>query len=113
MRQETPLNLQRAIEIATQAHRDQNDKAGAPYLLHPLRLMMSLETEDERIVGVLHDVVEDGPGWTFERLEQEGFSRRLSKLCPWSRRDPRMKATARPSMWPSFAAPRATRSPAG
>ena len=35
---------------------------------------MSLETEDERIVGVLHDVVEDGPGWTFERLEKEGFS---------------------------------------
>jgi (p)ppGpp synthase/HD superfamily hydrolase len=36
--------------------------------------MMSLETDDERIVGILHDVVEDGPGWTFERLEDEGFS---------------------------------------
>lgn len=36
--------------------------------------MMSLETDDERIVGILHDVVEDGPGWTFERLEEEGFS---------------------------------------
>ena len=35
---------------------------------------MSLETDDERIVGVLHGVVEDGPGWTFERLEEEGFS---------------------------------------
>lgn len=35
---------------------------------------MSLETDDERIVGVLHDVVEDGPGWTFKRLEEEGFS---------------------------------------
>ena len=72
--QEKLLNLQRAIEIAAEAHREQTDKAGAPYLLHPLRVMISLETEDERIVGVLHDVVEDGPGWTFERLEKEGFS---------------------------------------
>ena len=68
------MNLQRAIEIAAEAHRDQTDKAGAPYLLHPLRVMMSLETDDERIVGILHDVVKDGPGWTFERLEDEGFS---------------------------------------
>lgn len=74
MNQEKPLNLQRAIEIAAEAHREQTDKAGAPYLLHPLRVMMSLETDDERIVGVLHDVVEVGPGWTFERLEKEGFS---------------------------------------
>jgi (p)ppGpp synthase/HD superfamily hydrolase len=71
---ENLLNLQRAIEIATEAHRDQTDKAGAPYLLHPLRVMMSLDTDEERIVGVLHDVVEDGPDWTFERLEEEGFS---------------------------------------
>jgi (p)ppGpp synthase/HD superfamily hydrolase len=72
--EEKPLNLQRAIEIAAEAHLEQTDKAGAPYLLHPLRVMMSLETDEERIVGVLHDVVEDGPGWTFERLEEEGFS---------------------------------------
>lgn len=68
------MNLQRAIEIAAEAHRGQTDKAGSPYVLHPLRVMMALETDDERIVGVLHDVVEDGPGWTFERLEEEGFS---------------------------------------
>ena len=72
--QEKPLNLQRAIEIAAEAHREQTDKAGAPYLLHPLRVMMSLDTDDERIVGILHDVVEDCPGWTFDRLEEEGFS---------------------------------------
>lgn len=54
------MNLQRAIEIAAEAHREQTDKAGAPYLLHPLRVMMSLDTDDERIVGILHDVVEDG-----------------------------------------------------
>lgn len=68
------MNLQRAIEIAVEAHRTQFDKAGAPYILHPLRVMFSVETEEERIVAVLHDVVEDGPGWTFERLEAEGFA---------------------------------------
>ena len=68
------MNLQIAIEIAAEAHREQTYKAGAPYLLHPLRVMMSLETNDERIVGILHDVVDDGPGWTFERFEEEGFS---------------------------------------
>lgn len=68
------MDLQRAIEIAVEAHKGQFDKAGAPYILHPLRVMQSLDTENERIVAVLHDVVEDGPGWTFERLEAEGFS---------------------------------------
>lgn len=67
------MNLERAIAIAVEAHKGQTDKAGAPYILHPLRVMQSLDTDLERIVGVLHDVVEDGPGWTFERLEGEGF----------------------------------------
>lgn len=67
------MNLEKAITIAVEAHKGQTDKAGAPYILHALRVMQSLETELERIVGVLHDVVEDGPGWTFERLEGEGF----------------------------------------
>jgi (p)ppGpp synthase/HD superfamily hydrolase len=62
------LNHQGAIEIAADAHRGQTDKAGAAYLLHPLRVLVSLETDDQRIFGVLHYVVEDGPGWTFERL---------------------------------------------
>jgi (p)ppGpp synthase/HD superfamily hydrolase len=67
------MNLEKAISIAVEAHKGQIDKAGAPYILHPLRVMQSLETVTERIVGILHDVVEDGPGWTFERLEEEGF----------------------------------------
>jgi (p)ppGpp synthase/HD superfamily hydrolase len=66
--------LEHAIAIAAEGHAGQVDKAGEPYILHPLRVMLSCATEDERIVGVLHDVVEDCPGWTFERLRQEGFS---------------------------------------
>ncbi len=66
--------LERAIAIAAEAHAGQVDKAGAPYILHPLRIMMSLTSIDERIVGVLHDVCEDCPGWDFDRLRREGFS---------------------------------------
>jgi (p)ppGpp synthase/HD superfamily hydrolase len=47
------------VDDATKAHRGVRDKAGAPYILHPLRVMNSLEGEDERMVAVLHDVLED------------------------------------------------------
>lgn len=65
--------LERAITIAAEAHAGQTDKAGEPYILHPLRVMLSLKMEAERIVGVLHDVIEDTP-WTFDQLRAEGFS---------------------------------------
>lgn len=65
--------LKRAIEIARQAHAGQVDKAGEDYIEHPLRIMWKAKTEDEQIIGVLHDVVEDSD-WTFEMLEEEGFS---------------------------------------
>lgn len=65
--------LERAIEIATEAHRGQFDKAGNDYIQHPLRVMAAGKTTDEKIVGVLHDVVED-TDWTFEELAAEGFS---------------------------------------
>ena len=67
------MNLERAIEIAVSAHKGAVDKGGQPYILHPLAVMMSLKTDAEKIVGVLHDVVED-TDWTFEALKQEGFS---------------------------------------
>lgn len=70
--------LERAIVIAATAHAGQTDKAGAPYILHPLRLMLSMQSEQERIVAVLHDVVEDSDGdWTPEALRAEGFSREV------------------------------------
>ena len=65
--------LQRAIEIATEAHQGQFDKAGRDYIGHPLRVMEMGKTEEEKIVGVLHDVIED-TDWTFEKLAEEGFS---------------------------------------
>ena len=65
--------LERAIQIATEAHNGQFDKAGREYIGHPIRVMEMGRTEDEKIVGVLHDVIEDSD-WTFDRLEAEGFS---------------------------------------
>ena len=65
--------LQKAIQIATEAHKGQLDKSGKDYIGHPLRVMEMGRTEEEKIVGVLHDVVED-TSWTFEALEAEGFS---------------------------------------
>ena len=66
--------LERAIEIAREAHRGQVDRAGEEYIGHPLRVMEAGRTVEEKIVGVLHDVVEDSKEWSFERLEQEGFA---------------------------------------
>lgn len=74
MTAETKAGLERAIAIAAEAHAGQVDKGGAPYILHPLRVMLSVSTPDERITAVLHDVVEDSD-WTFEALAEAGFSR--------------------------------------
>jgi GTP diphosphokinase / guanosine-3',5'-bis(diphosphate) 3'-diphosphatase len=65
--------LDRAIQIAVTAHAGQIDKGGEPYILHPLRVMLRMRNEEERIAAVLHDVVEDSDS-TFESLIAEGFS---------------------------------------
>jgi (p)ppGpp synthase/HD superfamily hydrolase len=68
--------LQRAIEIATEAHKGQVDKSGKEYIGHPMRVMEMGKTEEEKIVGILHDVIED-TDWTFEALAEEGFSKEV------------------------------------
>lgn len=65
-------SLERAIVIASEAHAGQVDKAGAPYILHPLRVMLGVEGVEARIAAVLHDVVEDTE-WTLDGLRAEGF----------------------------------------
>ncbi len=66
--------LERAIVVATEGHTGMTDKAGAPYILHCLRVMLAMSDTNDRIVGVLHDVVEDCAGWTLDRVRSEGFS---------------------------------------
>lgn len=68
--------LEDAIALAAHKHKGQTDKAGAPYILHPLRVMFNLgrgATETERIAAVLHDVVEDCDV-SFDDLRAIGFS---------------------------------------
>ncbi len=48
-----------ALSFALRVHDGQRDKSGAPYILHPLQVAMRCEAWHERVVGVLHDVIED------------------------------------------------------
>ena len=64
--------LDDAIRLAVQAHRGQKDKAGAPYILHPLRVMLCMRSDIERMVAVLHDVLEDTQ-YTLLDLRQVGY----------------------------------------
>ena len=94
--------LERAIAIAAAAHAGQVDKAGQPYILHPLRVMLRVSTPDERIAAVLHDVVED-TNITLEQLIEEGFQqsviaavKALTKLPGEGRMDAASRAAVNP-----------------
>jgi hypothetical protein len=65
--------IEDAISLASTLHKGQVDKADAPYIFHPLRVMFRLQTEEERITGVLHDVVEDCD-ITLDRLAELGYN---------------------------------------
>lgn len=64
--------LERAIELAARHHAGQVDKAGQPYILHPLRVMFGVKTPEQRMAAVLHDIVED-TSMTLDGLRAEGF----------------------------------------
>lgn len=51
--------LEKALRIATDTHINQVDKAGSPYIFHPIRVSNRCSTDDERIVALLHDTIED------------------------------------------------------
>lgn len=68
--------LEKAIQIAVNAHMGQKDRAGSPYILHPLRVMHSVGATDAKIVAILHDVVED-TSVTFDELIDAGIPKHL------------------------------------
>ncbi len=68
----TPLT-QKAMRIAFEAHKDQVDQSGTPYLFHPIHLAEQMHDEATICAALLHDVVED-TDMTFEQLQAEGFS---------------------------------------
>lgn len=69
----TSLDIEIAISIALKAHKGQVDKGGNPYILHPIAVMNRVETIEEKIVAVLHDVVEDTEV-TIDQLRETGFT---------------------------------------
>lgn len=94
--------LERAIEIAASAHAGQLDKAGQPYILHPLRVMLRVQSTNERMAAVLHDDVED-TAITLEILREAGFPPEvlqaisaLTKLPGETRIDAAIRAAADP-----------------
>lgn len=66
-------SLEKALQVAAQAHAGRIGEDGDPEILHALRVMLRLSADDERQAAILHDVIEDG-GMTADELRQEGFS---------------------------------------
>lgn len=63
----------KALKLCYEAHKDQLDKSGIPYVFHPFHLAEQMQDEDTTVAALLHDVVED-TDYTFADLEQMGFS---------------------------------------
>lgn len=63
-------SLSDAIRFATSAHEGQVDKAGQPYILHPLRVMLGCSERREQIAALLHDTVDDCPGVSLQTIER-------------------------------------------
>ena len=53
------IDLLRSFFIAARAHKGQRDKGGKPYIFHPLKVSLNVRGKDEKIVALLHDVIED------------------------------------------------------
>lgn len=68
--------IKQAMKIAYKAHDGQYDKNGYPYIHHPFHLAEQMETEEEIIVALLHDVIEDSK-ISIKELKEAGFSKEV------------------------------------
>ena len=66
-------NTKKALKLCFDAHKDQVDKSGLPYVFHPFHLAEQMKDEDTTIVALLHDVVEDTE-YTLDDIRTMGFS---------------------------------------
>ena len=70
--------VKKAVNIMFEAHKEDFDKGGYPYVFHPFYLATKLDEENETCVALLHDVIEDhGDKYSFEYLENEGFNKEI------------------------------------
>lgn len=82
--------LQKAIDFATKALEGKKDHGGQPMIAHALRMMDRVNTEEEKIIAVLHDVVEEG-GCSFHELKEAGFGQTVLEGVDVLTRRPNMK----------------------
>ena len=69
----------KALKLCFEAHKEQTDKAGLPYVFHPFHLAEQMDDEISTVCALLHDVVED-TDTTFEDLSAMGFSREVTDV---------------------------------
>ena len=79
----------RALALCFEAHKDQKDKSGLPYIFHPFHLAEQMEDEDTTIVALLHDVIEDTE-YTIEDLQKAGFTQNVISAIALMTHDPQM-----------------------
>ena len=78
--------LHKAITIACEAHQGQSSINGEPYILHPLRLLIKAKSNEERIIAILHDVIEK-TNISLLDLKNRGFDQNIiSSIDSLSRR---------------------------
>lgn len=70
-------NTKKALSLCFEAHKNQKDKSGLPYVFHPFHLAEQMETEETTIVALLHDVVED-TDYTIEDITEMGYSKAVT-----------------------------------
>ncbi len=66
-----------ALKLCFEAHKEQNDKSGMPYVFHPFHLAEQMDTEETTVVALLHDVVED-TNYTVADLTEMGFGKQIT-----------------------------------
>ena len=76
----------KAMKLCFEAHKDQKDKSGLPYVHHPFHLAEQMETEDTTIVALLHDVVEDTE-YTLDDIRAMGFPERIIEALSYMTHD--------------------------
>ncbi len=84
--QYTPL-IKQALRLAFDAHVNQVDKTGLPYIYHPLHLAHSLKEEYEIVTALLHDVVED-TDYTFDDLKNMGYPQEVIEALTYLTHEP-------------------------
>ncbi len=73
------MDYNETLEFVKKAFEEKKDKGGKPYIEHLLFVANKMETEEEKIVALLHDIVEDIEGITLDTLRQMGYSEKIVK----------------------------------